>query len=200
MFRKFCIAVIRAFVRIYFKIEIINCERFEKIKGGCVLTPNHISAWETVIIPSNTKRVMWMMCKEELFKNKILGFFLKELKAFPIARGKKDFMALKKAVTLASNGNAVCVFPEGTRKKPMEKLKFKPGATMIACEAKVPVIPVGVVPENGYKFRSKVTIVYGEPIYFNYNQDKKLSKEEIRALTEQLEIAVQKAIDSVKGE
>lgn len=198
MFRKICVALISAFLNIYFKIDIINRDRFEKMKTGCIITPNHISAWETVIIPAKTKRVMYMMAKEEVFKNKFFGTILKSLKVFPIARGKKDFGAIKKAVQIVESGSAVCMFPEGTRNKPGEKLRFKPGATMIAHEAKVPVIPVGVVAENNYKFRSKVHIVYGEPIYFNEYYDKSLNKEELRMLTGRLEDAVQKAIDSVK--
>jgi len=200
MFRKFCVFLINIFISIYFKIEVINCERFEKLKSGCIVAPNHISAWETVIIPAKTKRVMWMMAKEEIFKNKFLGFILKHLKAFPISRGKKDFSALKKAIKLTENGNAICMFPEGTRNKEGKKLKFKPGAVMIAHQAKVPVIPVGVVPENNYKFRSRVHVVYGEPIYFNDYYGKSLAKDEYRKLTAELEDAVQKAIDSVKGE
>jgi len=200
MFRKFVIFFVRIFLDIYFKIDVVNCDRFEKIKSGCIVAPNHISAWETVIIPAKTKRVMWMMGKEELFKNKVSVFFLNALKVFPIARGKKDFMSIKKAATLASNGNAVCVFPQGTRKKFGTKLAFKPGATMVAYKAKVPVIPVSVVPENDFKFRSKVHIVYGEPIYFYDYYDTRLSKEVMNKLTEQIENAVQKGIDSIKGE
>lgn len=200
MFRKFVIFFVRIFLDIYFKIDVVNCDRFEKIKSGCIVAPNHISAWETVIIPAKTKRVMWMMGKEELFKNKVSAFFLNALKVFPIARGKKDFMSIKKAATLASNGNAVCVFPQGTRKKFGTKLAFKPGATMVAYKAKVPVIPVSVVPESDFKFRSKVHIVYGEPIYFYDYYDTRLSKEVMNKLTEQIEKAVQKGIDSVKGE
>jgi 1-acyl-sn-glycerol-3-phosphate acyltransferase len=200
MFRKFVIFFVMIFLDIYFKIDVVNCDRFEKIKSGCIVAPNHISAWETVIIPAKTKRVMWMMGKEELFKNKVGAFFLNALKVFPIARGKKDFMSIKKAATLASNGNAVCVFPQGTRKKFGAKLAFKPGATMVAYKAKVPVIPVSVVPENDFKFRSKVHIVYGEPIYFYDYYDTRLSKEVMNKLTEQIEKAVQKGIDSVKGE
>ena len=200
MFRKVVIFFVRIFLSIYFRIEVVNCDRFEKIKSGCIVAPNHVSAWETVIIPAKTKRVMWMMGKEELFKNKVGAFFLNGLKVFPIARGKKDFMSIKRAATLASNGNAVCVFPEGTRKKFGGKLAFKPGATMVAYKAKVPVVPVSVVPENDFKFRSKVHIVYGEPIYFYDYYDERLSKEVMKKLTEQIESAVQKGIDSVKGE
>ena len=36
---------------------------------------------------------------------------------------------------------------------------------MIACMAKVPIIPVGIV--SDFKFRSKINVVYGEPIYFD---------------------------------
>lgn len=200
MFRKVCVFLVNIFFSIWFKIDVVNCERFEKIKTGCVITPNHISAWETVIVPARTKRPMWIMAKAELFSNKIMSAFLTGLKAFPIARGKKDFMAVKRAVTLAENGNAVCMFPEGTRKKDDSRLKFKPGAVMIAHEARVPIIPVGVVAENNYKFRSKVHIVYGEPIYYYDYYGKPLAREDMRKLTEELEDAVQKAIDSVKGE
>ena len=200
MFRKFVIFLMRIFLDIRFKIDVVNCDRFEKIKSGCVVAPNHVSAWETVIIPAKTKRVMWMMGKEELFKNKIGAFILNSLKVFPIARGKKDFMSIKRAASLASNGNAVCVFPEGTRRKFGEKLAFKSGATMVAYKAKVPVIPVSVVPENDFKFRSKVHIIYGEPIYFYDYYDERLSKDVMKKLTEQIENAVQKGIDSVKGE
>ena len=198
MFRKICVFLVNIFLNIYFKIDVVNCKRFEKLKGGCVVTPNHISAWETIIIPAKTKRVMYIMAKEEIFKNKIIAWFLKVFKVFPIARGKKDFMAIKKAVQIAENGNAVCVFPEGTRNKQSGKLKFKPGATMVAYEAKVPVIPVGVVADGNYRFRSRVHIVYGEPIYFSEYYGKNLLKEDLHKLTEQLEDAVQKAIDSIK--
>lgn len=199
MFRKIVAGLARCFFKIYFKVEVINCERFEKLKSGCVVTPNHISAWETVIVPAETKRIMYMMAKEEMFKNKLFAKILDSLKVFPIARGKKDFMAVKRAVSIAENGNAICIFPEGTRNRANDKLRFKPGAAMIAYEAKVPVVPVGIVAEGNYRFRSKVCVVYGEPIYFNEYYDKALKKEDLKILTGQLEEAVQKAIDSVKG-
>jgi len=199
MLRKIVVVLARCFFKIYLKVEVIICERFEKLKSGCIVTPNHISASETVIVPACRKRVMYMMAKEEMFKNKFLAKVFDALKVFPIARGKKDFMAIKKAVSIAENGNAVCIFPEGTRNKNVDKLRFKPGATMVAYEAKVPVVPVGIVAEKNYKFRSKVYVVYGEPIYFNEYYDKSLNKEDLRKLTGQLEDAVQKAIDSVKG-
>jgi len=98
MFRKVCVFLIRAFLNVYFKINVVNVDRFEKLKSGCVITPNHIAMWETLIVPSNSKRVMYMMAKEELFKNKFVNWLLIHLKAFPIGRGKSDIGAIKKSI------------------------------------------------------------------------------------------------------
>jgi len=198
MFRKVCVFLIRAFLNVYFKINVVNVDRFEKLKSGCVITPNHIAMWETLIVPSNSKRVMYMMAKEELFKNKFVNWLLIHLKAFPIGRGKSDIGAIKKSVDILKKGNAICMFPQGTRAKSADKLKFKTGAAMIAHTAKVPVVPVGIYAEDNYKFRSRVTVVYGEPIYFYDYYDKKLSKEELNKLTAILEEAVSKEINRAK--
>ena len=199
MFRKVCVSLIKVFVNIYFKINVVNVDRFEKLKSGCVITPNHISMWETLIVPSNSKRVMYMMAKEELFKNKFANWILINLKAFPIGRGKSDIGAIKKSASLLKKGNAICMFPQGTRAKFSDKLKFKTGAAMIAHIAKVPVVPVGIYVEDNYKFRSKVNVVYGEPIYFYDYYDKKLSKEDLNKMTAVLEEAVSKEIEAAKG-
>ena len=57
------------------------------------------------------------------------------------------------------------MFPEGTRNKGDKPMKFKSGAARIATTAKVPILPVAVI--SDFKFRGKVKIVYGEPIYFD---------------------------------
>ena len=73
----FCL-ILKLVMMIYFKVKIINVERFETLKTGCVITPNHVSAWDTILVPAFTKRIMYMMAKEELFKGKIKNwFFLK---------------------------------------------------------------------------------------------------------------------------
>ena len=48
------------------------------------------------------------MSKQELFNNKLLAYFLKELGAFPIDRGNNDLKAVKMACDMA-DGGLVCV-------------------------------------------------------------------------------------------
>lgn len=196
MIRAIFVVLVNLVMRICFKIEVINVERFEKLKTGCIVTPNHISAWDTILVPGFSKRVMYMMAKEELFAGKIKNCFFRSLKAFPVKRGKNDLTAIKTAIKLLKDGKSVCMFPEGTRNKDGRELEFKTGAVMIACTAKVPVIPVGLV--SDFKFRSKVKVVYGEPIYFDEYYDHKMTKEELKEAAEKLKNGVNKAIESVK--
>ena len=193
----FCV-ILKLVMIIYFKVKIINVERFETLKTGCVITPNHVSAWDTILVPAFTKRIMYMMAKEELFKGKIKNWFFRELKAFPVKRGKNDLSAVKNAIKLLKDGKSVCMFPEGTRNKDGKDMEFKTGAIMIAVTAKVPIIPVGIV--SDFKFRSKVKVVYGEPIYFDEYYDHKMTKEELKEAAEKLKKGVNKAIKSVKNE
>ncbi len=197
MFRKIIVSIVGLYMRCWFKVDLVNYERFEKIKTGCILAPNHISAWETVMMPALSKKVMYMMAKEEIFKNKFFGWFLRQMKAFPIARKKNDLGAIKTCVKLLKDGKSICMFPEGTRSKD-GTMNFKTGVAMIAHSAKVPVVPVGIVAEDNFKFRSRVHIVYGEPIYFTDYYDKKINKEDLINMTEKVKAGVIKAIELKK--
>lgn len=197
MFRKIIVSIVGLYMRCWFKVDLVNYERFEKIKTGCILAPNHISAWETVMMPALSKKVMYMMAKEEIFKNKFFGWFLRQMKAFPIARKKNDLGAIKTCVKLLKDGKSICMFPEGTRSKD-GTMNFKTGVAMIAHSAKVPVVPVGIVAEDNFKFRSRVHIVYGEPIYFTDYYDKKINKEDLINMTEKVKAEVVKAMKSVE--
>lgn len=196
MIRKIICVVLNFVGRFWFKLELVNYDRFAKLKTGCIVAPNHISPWETILVPATSKRLMYMMAKEELFSNPLYRWFWKHVKAFPVGRGKNDIGAIKTAIKLLRGGTAVCMFPEGTRNKTKELLPFKTGVAMIAHSAKVPVVPVGIV--SDLKFRSKFTIVYGEPIYFDELYGKKLTKEDLDTATEKIQEAVRKAVASVK--
>lgn len=197
MFRKFCISAVKLFMKCYFKVNVVNQDRFLKMKTGAILACNHISAWETVLMPVFSKKVIYMMAKEELFEKKFNGWFLRKMAAFPIARKKADISAIKSCVKLLKEGKTICMFPEGTRSKD-GSMNFKTGVSLISHSAKAPVIPVGIVPEDNFKFRSKVHIVYGEPIYFTDYYDKKVTKEDLANMTEKIKGEVIKAMESVK--
>ena len=104
------------------------------------------------------------MAKEELFKNPLFAWLIRSLGAFPVARGKGDTGVLDTAVERLEKGHSLMIFPEGTRSKDGKVGRGHSGAAVIAARSGKMMIPVGIVFGEKLKFRSKVTVKYGEPI------------------------------------
>ena len=55
------------------------------------------------------------MAKRELFNRRLIGWFLNCLGALPIRRGESDEEAVATTQAVLARGDAVVIFPEGTR-------------------------------------------------------------------------------------
>ena len=147
-----------------FKITVNGKENI--IDGAYILTPNHRSNFDPIIIlkglPVNIK--IFFMAKDGLFKFKPLGAILRHLGAFPVSRGKGDTQAVDFAVECVKKGRPLVIFPEGKRSETGELLKLKSGAVVVAKRTKADIIPVGIKYEGKLRLRKKITLSYGEPI------------------------------------
>ena len=115
------------------------------------------------------------MAKEELFKHPIFGRLIASLGAYPVKRGEGDTESIRRTIALLEEGEAVLIFPEGTRGDGKVIQEMSRGVAMLAKKTKAPVLPVGIVGTNrvmpvgsfkGEKF--KVVIVFGKP--FTYEE------------------------------
>ncbi|MBO5059704.1 MAG: 1-acyl-sn-glycerol-3-phosphate acyltransferase [Clostridia bacterium] len=172
-------AVLRFLLLFIFRIKVVGKNNI--IEGGVILAVNHKSNWDPVIVPLTCPRKLSFMAKSELFKNKLFGFLISRLGAFPVHRGKGDIGAIKTALTILKHENIMMMFPEGKRVPENEKADPKPGVAMIATHAKVPVIPVLI--SGKYRWMGKITVIYGEPIYFDEYYGEKLSVEKLQELS-----------------
>lgn len=113
------------------------------------------------------------MAKEELFSHRIFGGLIRSLGAFPVKRGEGDTEAIRVAIKCLENGEAVLMFPEGTRGDGITMNPINRGVGMIAKKTGAPVLPVGVVgtnrawPRGAKKLRrSKIILAYGKPFTY----------------------------------
>ncbi len=91
------------------------------------------------------------MAKEEVFHSRIIGYFMSSFGAFPVSKGRMDRKALRKAMQVLGDGQALVTFPEGMRSRSRRlKLAF-PGAALIASRSGAPVIPVGITGTENIK-------------------------------------------------
>lgn len=149
---------------IVFSIQVVGKENIPQEKGGYIIASNHVSNNDPPVVGITFRGKYTFMAKEELFqKSRIFAWLITKLGAFPVRRGAKDNSAIENALESLKHGRIFVIFPEGTRSKDGELGKAKSGVTLIAAQAKVPVVPV-FVKYGPKKFRRKIVICIGMAI------------------------------------
>jgi len=112
--------------------------------GAFVLAPVHRSFIDFGLVAAVSKRRIRYMGKDSLWKVGWFGSFISALGAFPVRRGAADREALRRCIDIIRSGEALVLFPEGTRKSgPVVKDLFE-GAAYVAIRTGVPIVPVGI--------------------------------------------------------
>ncbi len=146
-----------------------------------ILAGNHTSILDIPLLACGIDDPINFMAKEELFKNKLFAWFLTNVNAFPIKRGKSDLGAMRHALTILKDGGVLGIFPEGTRNKGEELLEFKRGTEVLAKIANVPVVPFGIMGE--YKYKKRICLCIGEPLDPNLiSQNPELLRDKVKEL------------------
>lgn len=150
-------------VRPFFGTKVIGRENIPE--GGCLICPNHTTASDaiSVILALGRKCEYAAMAKAELFKNRVLAWFLSAVGGFPVDREGNDLNAIRLGVKALKEGKKLILFPEGTRRRDGQLGPAKAGAGMFALRANVPIVPVYITP--GKKFLRRTTVRFGEAFY-----------------------------------
>jgi 1-acyl-sn-glycerol-3-phosphate acyltransferase len=138
-------------------------------EGPVILAANHQTNFDVFPLQFALPRPLFYMGKEELFRNPLLDWALRELGAFPVYRGAQDAWAIRHSQRILEHGQVLGIFPEGTRNRGSGLRPAKTGAARLAQEVKCPIVPVAI---QGTQFmfkqiphRARVSITVGEPIY-----------------------------------
>lgn len=182
--------LINFFFRVILGLKVKRSKLVPK-KSGVIIAPNHVSSWDPPIIGAAVPREVYFLAKEELFEvNPIFTFIIRLFNALPIRRETGGIGAIKTAIDLIRRGDAVVIFPEGTRNRTDSPLlPLKEGASLIAFKTGAPVVPVYIWGSRGSPFKwflrmSKLEVRFAEPLYpENYPE----GKEGVRKLTKDLE-------------
>ncbi|MGV3614463.1 MAG: lysophospholipid acyltransferase family protein [Fimbriimonas sp.] len=140
--------------------------------GGAIIAPVHLSYLDPSAAAVGMKRHLRFMAKEELFRG-ILGWIISSVGGFPVRRGESDTEAIRKAISVLENGEALLLFPEGTRGDGTQILPVQRGVTMLAKRTNAWVVPVGIVgthivmPRGGKGRRHLTTTAYGKAFRYS---------------------------------
>jgi 1-acyl-sn-glycerol-3-phosphate acyltransferase len=156
-------------ILIYFRLRRLGREHVPK--GGVILAANHRSFLDPFAIGCCIGRPIYFVAKEELFRNPLVGWFLNCLGAFPVRRGQSDEESVITSLALLERGQAVVIFPEGTRIPSGSLGKPKRGVGRLALESGKPVVPIAVTgsegARDGWKIKPvKVHIRFGAALTY----------------------------------
>jgi 1-acyl-sn-glycerol-3-phosphate acyltransferase len=139
-------------------------------QGPLIICPSHSGTLDPPMVPAFTPRGdTWSMAKSEYFRGST-AFFFRQYHAFPVVRHSADRNALRRSFDLLKAGQALIIYPEGTRVESGVLAPPEPGAGFIAQKAGCPVLPVGLtgtrecLPKGAHwPRRVPVTITFGKP-------------------------------------
>jgi 1-acyl-sn-glycerol-3-phosphate acyltransferase len=171
--------------------------------GAVIITPVHRSNLDFAFSILLTKRKVFWMAKDSLWKWKWFGRFLLAMGAFPVHRESADRSALNHAEAVLELGQVLVMFPEGTRQSgPLIGDIFE-GASYLAARTGAAIVPLGIggsarAMPKGAKFPrpTQVRLYLGDVLQPPMKNEKgRVSRSTVHEATQELHTQLQDAFD-----
>lgn len=148
------------------------------LSGPVILASNHLSFADSIVIPVVAPRRVVFLAKAEYFtapgvKGRVSKAWFTALGAVPVSREdtKSAIDSLHTALEVLRRGDALGLYPEGTRSRDGRLYRGRTGVAHLALVSGAPIVPVGLhgtdrLQPVGSRLPRlvKVTARFGEPI------------------------------------
>lgn len=161
--------------RLLFPSRVLNRNNIPQKRA--ILSCNHLSLIDPVIVGLHTRRHLHFFAKKELSKNFIMRWLVPSIGGVFVERGEADIAAIKKVLRTLKEDKVLIIFPEGRRNKDSEDMQeLRAGAIMFAVKTGAPVTPV-ILWRRPKPFRRNF-IYYGTPVSFDEYRGVKMTREQ----------------------
>ncbi len=176
--------ILKLFFNIYGRCEVIGLRENIPRTGAVLLCANHASNLDPLLGWAGFYgyRRLRGVAKIELWKNKVMAYVMNAHDSVSVNRGGIDKAMFKSVLEGLKHGDAIGIFPEGTRTYDGKLNPGLPGIGMLVQKSGVPAAPVAIMgtyemlPRGSKKMkRAKIRLIFGEPIQFG----KEHSREQI---------------------
>jgi 1-acyl-sn-glycerol-3-phosphate acyltransferase len=194
----------RGLFTLIFRCRYLHPDRVPRT-GGCILAANHCSYLDPPLVGSGITRQVGMLARNSLFRFPVFGTILRSWGAVPVDPQGGPSAGLRSILDRVADGDAVLIFPEGTRSPDGMLLQARSGLGLSVIKANAPVVPVriwGTFEAYGRHSKipkpKKLTIKYGQPLTFPELRreaetcSKQRLKEIYRQASEQVMMAIRK--------
>jgi 1-acyl-sn-glycerol-3-phosphate acyltransferase len=173
------------------------------VSGAAIIAPVHRSNVDFGFTPFLTKRKLFFMAKEELWKVEWFGRLLSSFGVFPVHRSGTDRESVRRAEDVLRQGHLLVMFPEGSRRSGDEIGELMEGVAFLAARTGAPIVPVGIfgsdqaMPKGSVFPKPRaITVSVGEPIEIpGRGAGRRLARSQVHQLTDTLRERLQAAYD-----
>ena len=136
--------VMRPLLRAWLRLDATGTEHVP-MTGPVIIASTHASHADSIALGSWLARPVYFLGDLRLTRVPLLGPWLPRLGMVPVRRGEGDTDALDRLTALLRDGQAVVVFPEGSRTRDGAVHRPRSGVSRLAAQLQVPVVPAAVV-------------------------------------------------------
>jgi 1-acyl-sn-glycerol-3-phosphate acyltransferase len=138
-------------------------------RSGVVLALNHFSWLDPLAFGAASPRPVYYMAKIEAHRVAVLGQVMRTFGAFSVRRGESDREAVRTMRRIVRDGHALGLFAEGTRQRGGVPGELQPGASMVALQEGVPVVPGAIHGSQTWRPGNlhPVSVAWGEAMRFD---------------------------------
>jgi 1-acyl-sn-glycerol-3-phosphate acyltransferase len=168
---QFSTRLFKLFLLLWNRLRISGADYIPD-RGGVLMASNHASFLDPPVVGVGYRgRPIHFMARDTLWDSKFGSWWMTHVGCIPVSRGTGDMKALRLTIKALKAGQAVSMFPEGTRTEDGELQGAKGGIGFIIEKSGCVVVPAYIAGTyaahpKGTKFIKpcKVSITYGKPI------------------------------------
>jgi 1-acyl-sn-glycerol-3-phosphate acyltransferase len=186
----------RVAARLLFRFRVTHLDRMIQT-GPVILAMNHQSYLDPPLAGITCNRPIYFLMRKTLLDVPVLGWFLPKLNVIPVSQEGIDRSALKTVIHVLKSGNAVLVFPEGSRTLDGNLQPAERGLGLVIAKTLAPVVPMRIfgahtaLPRGGGGLHLvPITIVIGKPIFFTPADVEPRTKDLYRRLSQRVMDAI----------
>lgn len=127
------------------RYRVIGWENMPSSDKDVVVLSKHQSAWDPFWLGAYLKRPACFLYKRSLNRVPALGWALWAMDMLPVDRqhGRSSYESfLRQGPVKFRQGFWICLFPEGTRARPGERVRYKTGGARFAKATNTAVLPI----------------------------------------------------------
>jgi 1-acyl-sn-glycerol-3-phosphate acyltransferase len=113
-------------------------------RGPVLIIANHQSFFDPIVLTLASPRPLRFLAHKGLFKPPWFAWLIRSLGGVPMDQEGVPKEGLKTTLQHLQAGEAVVVFPEGTRTANGELSPLKPGVQLLIKRTRAPIVPVGI--------------------------------------------------------